>query len=98
MCNCKSEPPMEGMLLEEDFITIPLSYFEELIRAQTERDILEATIKGDNRFSVEQVLQGIEDAREKRLRCMCISEECGKDEPVPDPAEDAPAEDVSENA
>lgn len=95
MCKCKSDTPEEGILLEEDFITIPLPYFEELIRAQTERDILEATIKGDNRFSVEQVLQGIEDAREKRLRCVCISEEESQSEP--DPATD-PAEDVNEDA
>ena len=95
MCKCKCDTPEEGVLLDEDFIAVPVSYYEELIRAQTERDIIEATIEGKNRYSIEQVLQGIKDAREKRLRCMCISEEKGQDEPGP--ATD-PAEDVNEDA
>ncbi len=45
MCKCKCDTPEEGVLLDEDFIAVPVSYYEELIRAQTERDILEATIE-----------------------------------------------------
>lgn len=95
MCKCKCDTPEEGVLLEEDIIAVPVSYYEELIRAQTERDILEATIEGENRYSIEQVLQGIKDARKNRLRCMCISEEENRCEPAP---VTDPAEDVNEDA
>ena len=58
----------EGVLLEEEFFSIPRGLFEELIRAETERDILEATIEGKNGFVVEEVLSAIKDARKQHLR------------------------------
>ena len=32
MCKCKCDTPEEGVLLDEDFIAVPVSYYEELIR------------------------------------------------------------------
>lgn len=58
----------EGVLVEQDYVSIPLGLFEDLIRAETERDVLEATIEGENSFVVSEVLKSIQTAREKHLR------------------------------
>lgn len=58
----------EGILLEEEYISIPRGLFEELIRAETERDVLEAAIEGDSSFVVDEVLSAIQKARKKHLK------------------------------
>ena len=58
----------EGALIEEDYISIPVSVFEELIRAETERDILEAVISGEHKYTVNDVMQAIQTARTKHRR------------------------------
>lgn len=58
----------DGVLLEQDYISIPVGLFEDLIRAETERDVLEATIEGENSFVVSEVLKSIQTARKKHLR------------------------------
>lgn len=58
----------EGVLVEQDYVSIPLGLFEDLIRAETERDVLEATIEGENSFVVSEVLKSIQAARKKHLR------------------------------
>lgn len=58
----------EGVLVEQDYVSIPLGLFEDLIRAETERDVLEATIEGENSFVVSEVLKSIQTARKKHLR------------------------------
>lgn len=57
----------EGVLLEQDYISIPVGLFEDLIRTETERDILEATIEGKNSYLADEVLSVIKDARKKHL-------------------------------
>ena len=42
---------------------VPQDRYEELIRAETERDVLEATIKGENSYNVDRVLAAIQKAR-----------------------------------
>ena len=37
----------EGVMLQEEFVSIPVSVFEDLIRAETERDILENILTGE---------------------------------------------------
>lgn len=91
-----SEIPEEGALVEE-MVTIPLSLFEDLIRAETERDVLEATIECDKHAS-DTVLAAIKKARERHTAVRCVELKCcAMDEPAEDPADDA-AEDVSEDA
>ncbi len=46
---------------------VPQDRFEELVRAEAERDVLEATILGENRYAVGTVLAAIKKARNKVL-------------------------------
>ena len=46
---------------------VPQDRFEELVRAEAERDVLEATILGENRYAVGTVLDAIKKARNKVL-------------------------------
>lgn len=64
---------------QEDFVSIPVHYFEDLIRAETERDILEAVICGEHKYTVEEVMQAIKKARENRDKrgCGVLSVELG---------------------
>lgn len=38
------------LMLDPGFVLVPQDRYEELIRAETERDVLEATIKGENSY------------------------------------------------
>ena len=49
--------------LDPGFVLVPQDRYEELIRAETERDVLEATIKGENSYNVDRVLAAIQKAR-----------------------------------
>ncbi len=84
----------EGVLLEEDYISIPVSVYEELIRAETERDILEATLEGENKYQAAEVLGAIKTAR-NRLHRGTVSIQLG----TCPAAETAPGDDtnVSDN-
>lgn len=42
------------LMLDPGFVLVPQDRYEELIRAETERDVLEATIKGENSYNVEE--------------------------------------------
>lgn len=79
----------EGVMLQEEFVSIPVSVFEELIRAETERDILENILTGDKKYAVDDVLKAIQTARAKHHRgtlrveigvCPCSCEESASDE------------------
>lgn len=51
------------LMLDPGFVLVPQDRYEELIRAETERDVLEATIKGENSYNVDRVLAAIQQAR-----------------------------------
>ena len=51
------------LMLDPGFVLGPQDRYEELIRAETERDVLEATIKGENSYNVDRVLAAIQEAR-----------------------------------
>lgn len=51
------------LMLDPGFVLVPQDRYEELIRAETERDVLEATIKGENGYNVERVFNAIQQAR-----------------------------------
>lgn len=55
------------LCLEPGFVLVPQDRLEELVRAETERDVLEATILGENRYAVGTVLDAIKKARNKVL-------------------------------
>lgn len=59
----------DGVLLEQDCITIPLFQFENLIRAETERNILEAALSGDKKYCADEVAAAIQAARKCPSRC-----------------------------
>lgn len=74
----------EGVMLQEEFVSIPVSLFEDLVRAETERDILENILTGDKKYAADDVLKAIQTARAKHLRgvlrieigtCPCSCEE-----------------------
>lgn len=50
--------------LDPGFILIPYQRYEDLIRAETERDVLEATIRSD-KYSADTVMTAILYARSK---------------------------------
>ncbi len=51
------------LMLDPGFILVPQDRYEELIRAETERDVLEATIMGENSYNTDKVLAAIQKAR-----------------------------------
>jgi len=83
-----SEIPEEGVLVEE-MVTIPLALFEELVRAETERDVLEATIE-NGKYDADTVLAAIKKARDRHAAARCIEVKCC--------AGEAATEGVSDNA
>ena len=56
------------LMLDPGFVLVPQDRYEELIRAETERDVLEATIKGENSYNVDRVLAAIQKARKALYR------------------------------
>ena len=42
------------LMLDPGFVLVPQDRYEELVRAETERDVLEATIKGENSYNVDR--------------------------------------------
>lgn len=56
------------LMLDPGFVLVPQDRYEELIRAETERDVLEATIKGENSYNVDRVLAAIQKARSALYR------------------------------
>ena len=62
-----AEELVAQLCLEPGFVLVPQDRFEELVRAEAERDVLEATILGENRYAVGTVLDAIEKARNKVL-------------------------------
>lgn len=97
-----SEIP-EAMMMQEEFISIPVSVFEDLIRAETERDILEAVLTGNHKYNADDVMSAIQAAREKHRRGVlhieigCCS--CAEPEPKsePEPAEETNPEENQED-
>ena len=61
------EELLAQLCLEPGFVLVPQDRFEELVRAEAERDVLEATIPGENRYAVGTVLDAIKKARYKVL-------------------------------
>lgn len=44
-------------------VPVPLDRYEDLIRAETERDVLEAVITGDSAYNIDAVMAAIKTAR-----------------------------------
>lgn len=61
------EELLAQLCLEPGFVLVPQDRFEELVRAEAERDVLEATILGGNKYAVGTVLDSIKKARNKVL-------------------------------
>lgn len=61
------EELLAQLCLEPGFVLVPQDRFEELVRAEAERDVLEATILGENKYAVGTVLDSIKKARNKVL-------------------------------
>ena len=57
------EELVANLCLDPGFVLVPQDRYEELIRAETERDVLEATICGKNKFTVDMVMESIKTAR-----------------------------------
>lgn len=53
------------LCLDPGFVLVPQDRYEELIRAETERDVLEAVIAGKSSYSVDTVMDAIKAARRK---------------------------------
>lgn len=52
-----------SLFLDPGFVLVPQDRYEELVRAETERDVLEATLHGKNSYSVGTVMDAISAAR-----------------------------------
>lgn len=53
------------LCLDPGFVLVPQDRYEELIRAETERDVMEATARGDNKYSIDTIIKAILTARRK---------------------------------
>lgn len=68
------------LILDPGFVLVPQDRYEELIRAETERDVLEETIMGNNSYNTDKVLEAIQQAR-STLRRMKMLVEKAADKP-----------------
>ena len=68
------------LMLDPGFVLVPQDRYEELIRAETERDVLEETIMGNNSYNTDKVLEAIQQAR-STLRRMKMLVEKAADKP-----------------
>lgn len=55
------------LCLDPGFVLVPQDRYEELIRAETERDVLETTLLGENKYFAGAVMEAIKKARNKML-------------------------------
>ena len=65
------KPPAElvaDLMLDPGLVLVPQDRYEELVRAETERDVLEATLSGDNKYSIDTVMKAILAARSRVAR------------------------------
>lgn len=53
------------LCLDPGFVLVPQDRYEELIRAETERDVLEASIDGRGSYNADAVMGAIKVARRK---------------------------------
>ena len=70
MENDKKTPAelVADLMLDPGFVLVPQDRYEELVRAETEQDALEATITGENKYSVSTVMEAIRVARSRVVR------------------------------
>lgn len=70
MENDKKTPAelVADLMLDPGFVLVPQDRYEELVRAETERDVLEATITGENKYNVSTVMEAIRVARSRVVR------------------------------
>ena len=61
------EELLAQLCLEPGFVLVPQDRFEELVRAEVERDVLEVVILGDKGYNVDVVMAAIKNARNKVL-------------------------------
>ena len=54
-----------NLCLDPGFVLVPQDRYEELIRAETERDVLEVVITGEKSYNVDVVMGAIMAARRK---------------------------------
>lgn len=56
-----------SLCLDPGFILVPQDRYEELIRAETERDVLETSLDGRTSYAAQDVMVAIRQARHKAL-------------------------------
>ena len=61
------EELLAQLCLEPGFVLVPQDRFEELVRAEAERDVLEVVILGDKNYNVDVVMAAIKKARNNVL-------------------------------
>ena len=61
------EELLAQLCLEPGFVLVPQDRFEELVRAEAERDVLEVVILGNKSYNVDVVMAAIKKARNKVL-------------------------------
>ncbi|MBM6974697.1 hypothetical protein [Intestinimonas butyriciproducens] len=66
MAEGKTLEELIGMLcLEPGFTLVPQDRFEELVRAEAERDVLEAVLSSDKSYNANDVMKSIRNARRR---------------------------------
>ena len=71
------EELVASLCLDPGFVLVPQDRYEELIRAETERDVLEATISGENNYTADKVMQAIRDARHRFPGALVVRKDDG---------------------
>lgn len=66
----------------ERMIPVPVSRYEELVRAETERNVLEAAISGRSSYTASVVLDAIQSARRIEAEASCPQcKKCSAEQP-----------------
>lgn len=66
MAEGKTLEELIGMLcLEPGFTLVPQDRFEELVRAEAERDVLEAVLSSDKSYNADSVMKAIRNTRRR---------------------------------
>ncbi len=76
MENDKKTPAelVADLMLDPGFVLVPQDRYEELVRAETERDVLEGALTGACKYDADKVMTAILAARSRVVRHMAEEE------------------------
>ena len=68
----ESQEEVAELNIDPGFVAVPMDRYEDLIRAETERDVLEAVLLKPNGFTAEKAMDAIREARKSLHRMKAL--------------------------